>query len=89
MQIHASIAMNMIDLCPARTVLYNKVAMNDFEEFAKAHSAVPEDEDEMFVVDVFTKAVREEGKIILLFRIFFSTVRLLSYTQHVSNQLSN
>jgi len=29
----------------------------------------------MFVVDVFTKAVTEEGKISLLFRIFFSTLR--------------
>ncbi len=27
----------------------SSMCLNDFEEFAKAHSAVPEDEDEMFV----------------------------------------
>ena len=63
------------------------LCLQDFDDFFAAHRNVPEDPDGMFVADCKTDTVKEKvnnvEKIILLFRIFFTTTRLLSFTQHV------
>ena len=48
------------------------------------HKDVPDKPDQMFVPDCFTEVVNENGNMVLLFRIFLSTKRLLEFTKYVS-----
>ena len=61
------------------------LCLNDFEKLFLAHKELPDDLDTMFIVDVSTSVLKEEGQLVLVFRIFFSTRRLLEFTQHVSD----
>ena len=64
------------------------MCLKDFQDFYTAHKAVPSNPDQIFVPDVSTEVVKEKGKTVLIFRIFFTTTRLLTFTQHVRNQLA-
>jgi len=62
------------------------MCLKDFEDFYEAHKEVPENQDQIFVMDVNTKTFKEAGEIVTLFRKFFTTKRLLGFTQHVSEK---
>ena len=47
---------------------------------------MPDDPDKMFVVDISTEVIEENGKPTAVFRIFISTTRLLTFTEYVSEK---
>ena len=48
---------------------------------------MPDDPDKMFVVDISTEVIEENGKPTAVFRIFISTTRLLTFTEYVSERI--
>lgn len=59
------------------------LCLQDIEDFYENNKKIPESEDEMFVVNVNTIIKKENDRISLIFRIFLTTKRLLSFTNHV------
>ena len=52
-------------------------------DFYEKHKAIPDDPDQVYASDCWTKVVNEKGEIIRLFRIFLTTKRLLTFTEYV------
>ena len=61
-----------------------QICLQDFIDFYEKNNKIPEDLDKMFVADCFVEAIIENGCLVQIFRIFFSTKRLLSFTKYVS-----
>ena len=61
----------------------NSMCLKDFDDYGEAHMKVPEDPDEMFVADWSTDTLQENGSILLSFWMFYTTKRLLEFTQYV------
>ena len=59
------------------------MCLKDFEDFYAEHREVPSNPDQMFCCDCSTEVIKEKGNTVLIFRIFFTTPRLLTFTQHV------
>ena len=72
------------DKLAASETMGTSMCLADFDNIFLNHKSLPEDSDTLFVVDVSTEVKIEEGKLQLLFRIFFSTKRLLSFACYVS-----
>ena len=49
------------------------MCLKDFDNFYETNSEVPDDPDKMFVSDVSTESLKEDGKVVLFFRIFLTT----------------
>ena len=61
-----------------------QICLQDFLDFYEKNNIIPENPDRMFVADCFAEAVMEKSFLVQIFRIFFTTKRLLSFTQYVS-----
>ena len=61
-----------------------QICLQDFLDFYDKNKEIPDDDDKMFVSDCFVEAVMENESLVQIFRIFFTTKRLLTFTRHVS-----
>ena len=64
--------------------LGNRICLNDFLEIYELNKNVPDDPDQMFVANCVTNVVIDNGSMNRVFRIFFTTTRLLDFTKHVT-----
>ena len=60
------------------------VTLDDIEEFVNKYNRLPEDDDELFVPCFWKESKIVKGKIVINFRLFLTTKRLLSYCLYVS-----
>ena len=61
-----------------------QICLNDILNFYENNKVAPSDPDKMFVADCYVDAVMENDELVHIFRIFFTTTRLLSLTKFVS-----
>ena len=64
--------------------LGSRISLNDILDFYNEHKEVPEDMDQMFVVDCYCEASEIENEINYKFRIFLTTKRLIEFTKYVN-----
>ena len=63
--------------------LGTRICLNDNQKIYDDHKQIPENPDQI-IADCYTDASYDNGELCLSFRIFFTTVRLLSFTKYVS-----
>ncbi len=63
--------------------LGNRVTLNDFLNLHTENKNIPEDPDQMFVADCFCDVTNTNGIVERVFRIFFTTKRLIEFVKCV------
>ena len=61
-----------------------QIKLNDFIDMYEKYKQIPEDLDQLFIPDCFVNSLMEGDELVSIFRIFFTTKRLLSFSKYVS-----